>query len=208
MKRMFGLMLALLLVASFSVASAAGRYVYYLDSEGDTAYTQKEVAKVVAQIQEKLPAGAVLTDDDNFYVSLNNIRIDRQASLMQHLKRHYPYFEELAGAQKCKLMPGLIEECFRYNNYDFDGVVVVQIIPLKQQLTMNTVDKLFGTGGIKNQVEMMAALMVYDRATNQYVYTYNEEFDEKISSADWSPVIASKKIIPLMLKHIDRIAVE
>lgn len=37
---------------------------------------------MVKDIQEKLPADCVLTDDDNFYVTMDNLRMDRQESLM------------------------------------------------------------------------------------------------------------------------------
>lgn len=208
MKKIIMLMLTMMLAVSFSVASAAGKYVYYLDSDGSIGYSQKDVKNIVDQIQKKLPADVTLTPDDDFYVNMDKLRVERQQNLLNHLKAHYPYFEALAGKEKCKLMPLIIDECFRYYPNDFAGVVVVQLIPLKQQVTMNEADKIFGLGGVKNQVEVMAAIMVYDKASKQYVYTYNEKFNEKISSADWSGVVASKKLVPMMLKNINQISVK
>ena len=109
MKKCFTVLLTVALMLSFAVASAAGKYVYYLDAEGGITYTKKDVQKTVKDIQAKLPADCVLTDDDNFYVTMDNLRMDRQESLMKHLKANYPAFEALSDMSKCKLTEDILK---------------------------------------------------------------------------------------------------
>lgn len=203
MKKWFTVLLTVALMLSFAVASAAGKYVYYLDAEGAITYTKKDVQKMVKDIQAKMPADCVLTDDDNFYVTMDNLRMDRQESLMKHLKANYPAFEALSGMSKCKLTEDVLFEGM--NGYNYDGVVVVQIIPVTQGYTMqDDVSKLFGFGGIKTAADMDVAIRVYDKAKNRYVFNYSESITEKISGT-WSPVTASKKVIPIILSRLNNI---
>lgn len=206
MKKCFTVLLTMALMLSFAVASAAGKYVYYLDAEGDISYTKKDVQKMVKDIQVKLPANCVLTDDDNFYVTMDNLRMDRQENLMKHLKANYPAFEALSGMNKCKLTEDILLEGM--NGYNYDGVVVVQVIPVTQGYTMQSgVSKLFGFGGIKTEADMDVAIRVYDKAKNRYIFNYAESVTEKISGS-WSPVTASKKVIPMILKRLNSIDVD